>query len=55
MKLRVSTIMLLSLARVVFFPLFLACNTPTHAELHKALIGDWLYFIILLLFGLTNG
>jgi len=55
MTLRVNNVILLSLARAVFFPLFLLCNTPSRAKAGTAVIGDALYFIILLAFGLTNG
>ncbi|KAM0788956.1 hypothetical protein ACM66B_003030 [Microbotryomycetes sp. NB124-2] len=44
----------LSLARVVFIPLFLICNTSTSAG--GALIkSDAAYLVIMLLFSLTNG
>lgn len=55
LQLRVQTTMMLSFARVVFFPLFLMCNTAARAKTHTAVFGDALYFIILLAFGLTNG
>lgn len=55
LQLKVSSVLLLSFARVVFFPLFLLCNTPTRAESHSAVLGDWAYLLVLLLFGLTNG
>lgn len=55
MKLQVKHIVILSLARVAFFPLFLMCNTPARAKGHLSAFPDVVYFLILLAFGLSNG
>ncbi|KAL1411186.1 hypothetical protein Q8F55_002137 [Vanrija albida] len=54
-NLSTPTIVALSVSRVVFFPLFLLCNTPGRAAAHKSVFPDSIYFIILFAFGLTNG
>ncbi|KAI0047295.1 hypothetical protein FA95DRAFT_1582709 [Auriscalpium vulgare] len=42
----------LALARTLFIPIFLACNFHNYSPLINS---DWLYMLILFLFGLTNG
>ncbi|WOO81481.1 Equilibrative nucleoside transporter 3 [Vanrija pseudolonga] len=54
-NLATPTIVGLSVSRVIFFPLFLLCNTPGRAAAHKSVFPDSVYFIILFAFGLTNG
>ena len=52
-------ILLLSLARTLFIPVFLACNittaTTTAADRAPLIHSDVAYFTILMLFGMTNG
>lgn len=52
-------ILLLSLARTLFIPVFLACNVVTAAtsgaDRSPLIESDVAYFAILLLFGITNG
>jgi len=47
-------ILALSIARVIFVPLFLACNLSTTPGT-PYLNSDIMYLIILILFGITNG
>ncbi len=51
----IPRIVLLSLARVVFVPLFLFCNIPARAKGQVPAFPDFIYWLILLGFGLTNG
>lgn len=55
MSLSTKQIVILSCLRVIFFPLFLLCNTPARAYERLWVFPDWIYFLILLLFGITNG
>jgi equilibrative nucleoside transporter 1/2/3 len=53
-------IALLSLSRVMFVPLFLACNLDGEAQSNPGgssplINSDFVFFSILLLFGITNG
>ena len=50
-------VLLLSLSRTLFIPLFLLCNVvPRPADsLHPLINSDTAYFLILLAFGLSNG
>lgn len=55
MSLSTKQIVILSCLRVVFFPLFLLCNTPARAYERLWVFPDAIYFLILLVFGITNG
>lgn len=55
MRLRIPSVVNLSLARSLFFPLFLFCNTPARVKQGGFVFTDVIYFLILLAFGLTNG
>jgi len=44
----------LTCVRIVFWPLFWACNVSDHGP-RIALFGDIAFFLILVLFGLSNG
>lgn len=55
MSLSTKQIVILSCLRVVFFPLFLLCNTPARAYERAWVFPDLAYFLILLAFGVTNG
>jgi len=53
-----NRLLLLSLARTLFVPLFLICNVQrgsTTAVYHPIIDSDWLFMIILCLFGWSNG
>ena len=45
----------LSSLRVVFVPLFLACNIQPGISYHPLLDSDLAFFVILFFFGVTNG
>lgn len=47
-----SILLVYSLLRFAFIPLFLICNLPSR---EKYLIGDWGYMALQFVFGLTNG
>lgn len=51
----IPRIVMFSLARVIFVPLFLFCNIPARAKYHLVAIPDFFYFVILFAFGLTGG
>jgi equilibrative nucleoside transporter 1/2/3 len=48
-------ILVLSLSRTLFIPLFLQCNVTTSTTHTPLINSDVLYFLILLFFGMTNG
>ncbi|CAK9780844.1 hypothetical protein CC85DRAFT_261072 [Cutaneotrichosporon oleaginosum] len=51
----IPRIVMLSLARVILIPLFLFCNIPARAKGELPALPDFVYWLILLAFGLTNG
>uniref|UniRef100_A0A8D8ZI37 Equilibrative nucleoside transporter 3 n=1 Tax=Cacopsylla melanoneura TaxID=428564 RepID=A0A8D8ZI37_9HEMI len=50
-----SLVLLFSISRIVFFPLILLCNAQPRSHLPVLITSDWIYALLVLLMGLSNG